>query len=53
MEVKALRLSLSLTQTQAASIVNASLRAWQHWETGDRKMSPAIYELFNLKIVNK
>lgn len=35
-----------LTQTHAAQLVHSSLRAWQAWEAGERKMHPAIWELF-------
>lgn len=39
-----------ITQTAAASLVHASLRAWQKWEAGDAKMPGASWELFNLKL---
>ncbi len=38
-----------LTQTEAAELVQASLRAWQQWEAGDRTMPPGLYELFMIK----
>ncbi|XAH22284.1 hypothetical protein AAFF27_20015 [Xylophilus sp. GW821-FHT01B05] len=43
------RLAASLTQTEAAQTVRASLRGWQQWEAGDRAMPPGLFELFMLK----
>lgn len=48
-EIKAAREAASLTQTEAAQLVYTSLRAWQQWEYGERRMHPAFWELFNLK----
>lgn len=39
-----------ITQTAAASLVYSSLRTWQAWEAGTTKMSPAHWELFQLKV---
>ena len=38
-----------MTQLDAAKLVYSGLRSWQHWEDGDRRMHPAIWELFKLK----
>ena len=38
-----------LTQSQAAALVHGSLRAWQQWEAGDRRMHAGLWELFQLK----
>ena len=43
------RKAAGLTQTQAAAQVYSKLRTWQQWEAGDRKLHPAIWELFLLK----
>lgn len=48
-DLKKLREDLCLTQSQAASLVHSSLRAWQQWESGSRKIHPAILELFVIK----
>ncbi|AAV83360.1 DNA (cytosine-5-)-methyltransferase [Idiomarina loihiensis] len=48
-ELKQLRERLCLTQSQAASLVHSSVRAWQQWESGERQMHPAIRELFTIK----
>jgi DNA-binding transcriptional regulator YiaG len=51
--IKNARLYAGLTQTDAASIIHCKLRAWQQWEAGDRKMHPAFWELFRLKVDNE
>jgi transcriptional regulator with XRE-family HTH domain len=33
MNIKELRIKAGITQTQAAKLVGASLRAWQSWES--------------------
>lgn len=51
--IRAARKAAGLTQTEAARLVHASLRSWQDWEGGRRKMHPAIWELFCLKLSRK
>lgn len=53
-EVRAAREAAGLTQTQAAGLIHATLRAWQGWEApegelGARRMHPGLWELFRLK----
>ena len=48
-EIVAARHAAGLTQTQAAAILHASLRAWQQWEAAERRMHPAFFELFRMK----
>lgn len=48
--IKATREAAGISQTEAGALVYAALRSWQHWENGDRAMSPAIWELFTLKL---
>ena len=48
-EIRAARAAAGLTQTEAGDLVHASLRTWQQWEAGDRKMPPGLFELFKLK----
>jgi len=43
------RYSFQLTQAQAAKLIYATVRTWQDWEAGRRRMHPALYELFVLK----
>jgi putative transcriptional regulator len=56
-EIIALRKSAGLTQTKAAGLVYYNLRSWQQFEAKEgtkshRKMHPAIFELFKIKIRN-
>jgi len=48
-EIRQARESAGLTQTQAAAMIHCGLRAWQKWEGGERKMHPAMWELFQIK----
>ena len=48
-EIRRARESTGLTQQAAAAVIHASLRAWQQWEAGDRRMHPAFWELFKIK----
>ena len=48
-DIVACREAAGLTQTQAASLVHGSLRTWQQWEAGDRRMHAGLWELFRLK----
>lgn len=48
-QIKSARLALGYTQKEAAAQVHVSLRAWQMWEAGDRKMPPAVWELCVVK----
>lgn len=48
--IRAARGKAELTQTQAAEMVGASLRAWQEWEGGRRRMDYATWYLFKAKL---
>jgi DNA-binding transcriptional regulator YiaG len=48
-DIIASRNEAGLTQTQASTMVYGSLRAWQQWEAGDRRMHAGLWELFRLK----
>ena len=48
-EIKALRTFFGLTQSEAATQVHVQLRAWQWWESGQRKMPVGLWELFLIK----
>lgn len=49
-EVKAARSNAGLSQAKAAKLCHVTLQGYQHWEYGVRKMHPAIWELFQIKI---
>ncbi len=50
-QIKALRGQLGLSQSQAAALIHATLRVWQAWEAGERRMHPAFWELFRIKAI--
>ena len=48
-QILSARQAAGLTQTDAAAVIYCTLRGWQEWEGGGRKMHPAFWELFTLK----
>jgi putative transcriptional regulator len=48
--IRAARDDAGLTQTQAAGLVHGTLRAWQEWEAGNRRMHPGLWELYRIKL---
>lgn len=48
-EIAAARAAAKLTQTEAAEKIFSTLRTWQDWESGARRMHPAMWELFLIK----
>lgn len=48
-QIKEARRKVGLTQTQAGALVHTTVRTWQQWEAGDRRMHPAFWELFQIK----
>jgi DNA (cytosine-5)-methyltransferase 1 len=49
-EIRAARKAAGLNQTQAAQLIHGTLRAWQEWEAGNRRMHPGLWELFQRKL---
>lgn len=47
--VKAFRAAQGLTQAECAALVHVTLRAWQFYESGGRKMPAAYWELLQIK----
>ena len=45
-QVRAARNRAGLTQSRAAALVHVTLRNFQQWEAGERKMHQAIWERF-------
>lgn len=52
-QVKQARKDAGLTQSAAGALVHVSERTWQKWEHGERHMSPAVWELFQIKVKRK
>lgn len=48
-QVKQARANAGLTQSQAAAVIYKQILAWQRYESGDRVMDAAYYELFLIK----
>lgn len=48
-EIRAARIAEGLSKPEAAALVYVTPRAWGYWESGDRKMGLAYWELFLLK----
>lgn len=44
--IRSARRVAGLTQTQAAELVMGTLRTWQDWEAGARRMHPGLWALF-------
>jgi len=49
-EIRSARDAAGLTQTQAAALIHGTMRAWQEYEAGNRKLHPGLWELFLRKL---
>lgn len=49
--IRAAREAAGLTQTAAAALIHGTMRAWQDWEAGARRMHPGLWELFQVKVL--
>ena len=47
--IRAAREAAGLTQTAAAALIHGTMRAWQDWEAGARRMHPGLWEIFQAK----
>lgn len=47
--IRAARLALGLSQTEAGALIYVGLRAWQQYEAGDRRLHPGLWELWQIK----
>lgn len=52
-EVREAREVAGLSQTEAGALVHTTCRTWQQWEAGDRRMHPAFWELFRIKLLTR
>lgn len=48
-EIRAAREATGLTQSTAAEAIYSTLRTWQDWEAGVRRMHPGLFEFFLAK----
>lgn len=48
-QIATARTAAGLGKTASAALVHSTYRVWLQWESGDRKMHPAFWELFLLK----
>lgn len=51
-QIKSLRHKRGLTQKEAAELIFSSWRSWQDWENGARRMHPAFWQLFRLRVAD-
>lgn len=49
-EIRDARVAAGMTQTAAAAVIYCTLRAWQAWEAGTRRMHPAMWELWRMQV---
>jgi len=51
-KIQALKaMNITSAQDECAAMLHTSRRAWQQWETGDRGMHAAFWELANIKFL--
>jgi DNA-binding transcriptional regulator YiaG len=48
-DVRASRFRAGLTHRAAAALIHCAERSWQDWESGARRMHPAMWELWRRK----
>jgi DNA-binding transcriptional regulator YiaG len=48
-EIASARSAAGLTQEVAARLVHSAAVTWRQWESGLRRMHPAMWELFKIK----
>ena len=49
-KIRKAREDAGLSSTEAARLVHVSERNWRRWESGDRQMPAAAWELFLIKV---
>jgi transcriptional regulator with XRE-family HTH domain len=48
--LRRIRMEYGYTQRELAEMCHVSVRSWQLWEAGERRISPATYELLLIKL---
>ncbi len=51
-EIQIIRIKANIDKETAADLCGVTLRAWQFWESGKRKMPSATWELLLIKTNN-
>jgi putative transcriptional regulator len=49
-EIRDVRLEHDLSQSDAAKLVDGTLRTWQAWEAGERRMHLGFWRLFRARL---
>lgn len=49
-QVRKAREKAGLSRADAAALVYRSVRVWEKYETGERNMDPAVWELWQIKV---
>lgn len=49
-QVRKAREKAGLSRADAAALVYRSVRVWEKYETGERNMDPAVWELWQMKV---
>lgn len=49
-EIRAARVRAGISQAAAAQLIYKTTRAWEMWEAGMRRMDPAFWDLFLIRI---
>ena len=52
-EIRSVREAVGLTQTEAATLIHGTMRAWQQYEAGERMMHAGLWELFTTKTAKR
>lgn len=52
-QIAAARLAAILRPTDAGRLVHVNYATWRQWEAGERRMLPAVWELFCIKTNQK
>ena len=50
--IRVLRETAQMSPAAAAQLIHCSIGAWRKWESGERQMHPATWELFRIKTVS-
>ena len=48
--IRRARESAGLTQREAGALIGRALRTWQAYESGDRALSPELWELWTIRL---